>query len=344
MATLVTTLPSVMWSGDIPDLNFTATDHINLAVEVDGTVIFATTIYTHNSYGSLVELSELVEQHMEAEGDFMSEVTVYEVDDEDPTDQTQMCQFQVIYCSINVSNSCEDFCRKHFLTTAHSKRLERGVVECLYFYDPDNAGDDLRLQVGYLDGNTMRIAMIGNASTLIDANCVKFDIDEVAELADVDNVALVVFALGARQMLYYTNNIPSDAVFSFVNCFNCPEILTLNCVTVNKQTGNRTVAQVRRRSVLASLDHDVEFEVATAPLTSDEASLVEQLCESHNIALLPQGEDMIISSRTCEFSDERGEMPSAKFTWKHLDNRRHATIAHTDGDGIFSDEFDNIYD
>lgn len=342
MATLLTDTPSIMWSGNIPDLEFTANDHINIAVDVDGTVILRVTIFTHASIAKLVELAELVEQDMVDRGEFLSEVTIYDVDDDDPTDLTQLCQFNVIYCSYSVSNDVEDFCRKNFLTTAHAKRLEPDVAEQLFFYDPDSGNDVLRMQVGYMDGDVMRVATVDNASALIGVDCVEFDTAAVAALADVDDVRTVTFTLGARQMFYYAVDTPADAVFCFNNCFNIPEMLPLNCVTERKQTGDRSVAQVRRRAVIASIEHEVEHEVNTAPLSTDEISLVEQMCESSAIKL--GEEDIVISSRTCEFSDERGELKSAKFVWQYRDGRHHATVAHRDDRGIFSDEFDSNYD
>ena len=96
MATLLTNIPSVMWSGNVPDLDFTANDHVNIAVDVDGTVILRVTIFAINSMAKFVELAELVEQDMVDRGEFLSEVTIYDVDDDDPTDLTQLSQFNVI--------------------------------------------------------------------------------------------------------------------------------------------------------------------------------------------------------------------------------------------------------
>lgn len=344
MATLVTNIPSVLWSGNVPDLEITATDHVNIEVDVDGAAIFSSTIYAYNGQASFVELAELVEQYMEDEGAHVSEITVYDVDDSDPTDKTQLCQFDVIYCALNISNSCDDFCRNNFLTTAHAKRLVPGVTEMLYFHDPDDAGDVLRLQVAYRDGNKVRVATVNDASSLMGAFGISFDVDGIASLADVDDVVMVTFMLGSRHMMYHINDIPADAVFQFMNCFNVPEVLPLNCVTTRKQEGERSVAKVRRRSVLASLDHAVEHDVDTAPLSNDEMSLVEQMCESHYVSLLPSGDEIVIASRTCEFSNERGAMPTAKFTWTYRDGRRHAAVVTPVDDGIFSDEYDSNYE
>ncbi len=345
MATLLTNIPSVMWSGNVPDLELTANDHVNIAVDVDGTVILRVTIFTLNGMAKLVELAEIVEQDMVGRGAFKSEVTIYDVDDDDPTDMTQLCQFQAIYCSYSMSNDVEDFCRQNFLTTAHAKQLERDdTLEQLFFFDPDNGSETLRMQVGYMDDGILRIATVDDASSLIDTDCVEFDVATVAELADVADVRTVTFTLGKRQMFYYINEIPADAVFSFANCFNLMETLPLNCVTERKQVGDRSVAQVRRRAVIAHMEHEVEYEVNTAPLSTDEVSLVEQMCESPKVLLQPGNDEIVISSRTCEFSDERGELPSAKFTWKYRDGRKHANVPHVEDDGIFSDEFDPNYD
>lgn len=341
---LDTVVDEIMWSGDVPDLEFTAADHINIEVEVDGTVIFSTTLYAINNHCELVELAEIIEQNMVDSGVFLSEVKVYDVDGSDPTIRTLLTTFQVVYCSYSMSNDVEDFCRQNFLTTAHAKRLDSDTLEQLFFFDPDSGNETLKMQVGYMDNGILRVATVNNASTLISTDCVEFDLDAVAELADVDDIRTVTFTLGERLMFYYVNDTPADAVFCFDNCFNVPEWLPLNCVTTRKQTGDRSVAQVRRRAVIAHMEHEVEFEVNTAPLSTDEVSLVEQMCESPNVLLLPGDDEIVISNRTCEFSDERGELPSVKFTWKHRDGRKHTNVPHVEDDGIFSDEYDNNYD
>lgn len=345
MATVVNPPSGMQWSSKVPDLTISASDHVIIAVDVDGEIILQVTLYSYNGTTKLMELAELVEQYMSDNGEFLSEVTIYEVDDEDPTDLTQLCQFQVLFCYANINTTAENFLRKNFITTAHLKRLEPGVPEKLYFYDIDEANDTLRMQVGYMDGDKMRVATVDNSNSLLDNDSIDVDIDDIAELADVDNVVMVTFTLGARQMMYCTKSVPADAVFRFQNMFNTPEWLPLNCVTNEKQIGERTVAKVRREIVLASANHEVEHDVDTAPLSKDEALLVTQLCESHEVKIY-EGilRDITITERTCEFSDEHGQMPTAKFSWQYVDGKLHTSIHNVEDDGIFSDEFDPNYD
>ena len=345
MATVVNPPSGIQWSCKVLDLIISAGDHVNIAIDVDGTVILRVTLYTYNGTTRLVELAELVEQYMFDTGGFLCEVTVYEVDDDDPTDLTQLCQFQVLYCYANINTTPENFLRKNFISTAHLKRLEPGVPEKLFFYDVDAANDTLRMQVGYMEGDKMRVATVDNANSLIHTDFVNVNIDDIAELADVDNVVMATFTLGVRQMMYCTKSIPADAVFRFHNMFNKPEWLPLNCVTNDKQIGERTVVKVRRDIVLATVNHEVEHDVETAPLSKDEALLVTQLCESHDVKILKGVlRDITIIDRTCEISDEHGQLPTAKFSWQYLDGKQYTSIHNVEDDGIFSDEFDPNYD
>ncbi|MBQ7157226.1 MAG: hypothetical protein IJR86_05485, partial [Bacteroidaceae bacterium] len=111
MATVVNPPSGIQWSCKVLDLIISAGDHVNIAIDVDGTVILRVTLYTYNGTTRLVELAELVEQYMSDTGGFLCEVTVYEVDDDDPTDLTQLCQFQVLYCYANINTTPENFLR-----------------------------------------------------------------------------------------------------------------------------------------------------------------------------------------------------------------------------------------
>jgi len=123
------------------------------------------------------------------------------------------------------------------------------------------------------------------------------------------------------------------------------ENLPLNCITSVKQVGERTVAQIKRHTVLASVEHETDYEVETAPLSPDQVLLVEQLCESPETYIwYSVFKPITISSRTCEFSNERANEVTAKFTWRYLDGRRAYKYESLPDDDIFTEEYDPNYD
>lgn len=344
MATLVNTPSGLMWTGNIPDLKVSVADHVRLAVVVDDETVLMVMLYAYDGYANLVELTDIVEQHMLDTEAFQSTVKIYEVDDDDDTQRTLLCQFDAIYSLVALSNSCAEFCRQNFLSLAKIKRLEDGFNETLCYYDPDNASSTLKMQVSYLDDDNMRVAMVDDASSLVNDGVISFSLADVMSLASVDNVSMVTLTLGARQMLYFTSPIASTLAFSFRNNFNAIETLLINCIVQRNQEGERTLSKVQRKSVLSAIYHEVEFECETAPLARDEAILVEQMCESNNVMILPSGERVLIAKRTSEIGNERGTMPIVKFTYKYLDARQHDTVLHRADRGIFTSQFDQTYD
>ncbi len=351
MASIVNVLSTFYWSGDIPDLTISVTGSIDVAIDVDGTEILRLTLFSNSSnQAQLVELAELVEQRMVDAGAIHSVVTVSDVSG---STSTQLCQFDVVYSVADMEMGCYEFCETNFLTSVRSKRLVDDVLEKLYYYDPTGAESDiLHLQVGYNTDGAVRVkdvddsssTLIRGSSSVPTCNYVEFTVADIMELADVDNVVFITLHLGDREMNYFTLPLSPDATFLFRNYFNAPELLPLNCVTEKKQAGSRNVAQVRRSSVLASVTHETEYEVETAPLSNDEALLVEQLCESPSCYVLPSCDEIVISSRTCEFSDERGKLPTGKFTWRYLHGRGKGKADVVVDDGIFSDEYNTVFD
>ena len=352
MATVVVNPPSsLQWSGNITDIIFSGvTDHINLKVDVDDVVVEQLLLFAYNGTAKLEELSDLVEQRMLDTGKHFSTVKILEYPDENPSSTTLLCQFNVLYCSLTVTTTPDAFSRDNFLSTAHVKQLHPGMREKLYFYDPDAGTQNyvaptLRLQVGYMDGDVMRVATVDDASSLINDDCIAFPISDIMTLASVDNVATITLTLGNRQMLYYVSDFKADSVFMFYNAFNVEENLPLNCITSVKQVGERTVAQIKRHTVLASVEHETDYEVETAPLSPDQVLLVEQLCESPETYIwYSVFKPITISSRTCEFSNERANEVTAKFTWRYLDGRRAYKYEALPDDDIFTEEYDPNYD
>ena len=351
MATVVVNPPSsLQWSGNITDIIFSGvTDHINLRIDVDDVAVEQLLLYAYNGTAKLEELSDLVEQYMLDNSKYFSNVKIYEFADENPSSTTLLCQFNVLFCSLTVSTTPAAFSQDNFLSTAHVKQFYPGMREKLYFYDPDAGTQNyvaptLRLQVGYMDGNTMRVATVDDASSLIN-DCIVFSLSDIMTLASVDNVVTITLTLGARQMLYYVSDFKADSVFMFRNAFNVEENLPLNCTTSVKQVGERTVAQIKRHTVLASVEHETDYEVETAPLSPDQVLLVEQLCESLETYIwFSVFKPITISSRTCEFSDERAKEVTAKFTWRYLDGRRAYKFEALPDDEIFTEEYDPNYD
>ena len=303
---------TLTWSSDIPAVEIsTSEDSLALSVLIGSTTIQELTLYAYDGKVVLWELRELVETYM-CDHELHAE-TVSVVSGSDT-----LCSFDVAYLAGVMLGDCPTFCENYFLTLSQAQQLVPGVEYTLYYH--------------------------GSEDTAIMDGSVTFSTDSLSELFEVTSIIGVTISVGKRTMHLYINEVLApDYVFLCVNYFGVREVVPINCATSTNQEGKRTIASVGRSAVLASLHHEVEHEVETAPLTPLQCSAVEQLCESPSAWLLPSMTPIVITERTCDLSDERGELRSVKFTWRTLPGRRLVSLEPRESTRIFTDEYDETY-
>lgn len=326
---------TLTWSCDIPALEIsTSADTLTLSVLVGSDSIQELTLYPYDGKVVLWELRDLVETHMVDTEQHVAVVSV-------ANGSSTLCSFSVIYLTGVMLGDCSTFCENHFLTLSEAKQLVPGSSDILFFYGTESTAT---IRVAYNDDGNIRVA---TQNINVDDNLVIISTEELSTLFDVTDITDikgVTVIVGNRSMYYFINDeIAPDCVFLCFNYFNVLEVVPINCATSTNQVGERTIASVERSAVLASLHHEVEHEVETAPLSPVQCSAVEQLCESPSVWLLPGTIPIVITDRTCDLSDERGEMQSVKFTWRTLSGRRIVSRELRELTRIFTDEYDETY-
>lgn len=328
----VTNAPTALtWSCDIPALEITTSeDSLALSVLVGSSTIQELTLYSYNGKIILWELRDLVETYMRDNEVSTGSVSIV-------CDSMTLCSFNVVYLVGVMLGSCTTFCANYFLSLAQAKQLVPGITETLYYYGSE---DSATIRVACRDEGVTRVV----SQSVSVSGSVSVNKESLETLFDVTDIVGVTVIVGSRMMYYYINeDLSPDYVFRFVNYFGVREVVPINCATSTNQEGKRTIASVGRNALLASLNHEVEHEVETAPLSPLQCSLVEQLCESPKVWLLPSETSIVITERTCDLSDERGEMRSVKFTWRTLPGRRLVSLEPRESTRIFTDEYDETY-
>lgn len=322
---------TLTWSCDIPALEITTSaDTLTLSVLVGSVTIQELTLYPYNGKVVLWELRDLVETHMVDTEQHVAIVSV-------TNGNSQLCGFQVVYLAGVMLGDCSDYCDNYFLTLSAAKQLVSGIDYPLFY-----KGNEITatIRVAYIEDGETRVA-----TQIVSANgSLTINVESLSSQFNVTGIIGVTVIVGKRSMYYYVNSeIEPDYVFLCLNYFNVLEVVPINCATSTNQKGDRTTASVGRSAVLASLHHEVEHEVETAPLTPLQCSAVEQLCESPSAWLLPGMTPIVITERTCDLSDERGDLQSVKFTWRTLPGRRLVSREPHDYTSIFTDEYDETY-
>lgn len=322
---------ALIWSCDIPALEITTSeDSLALQVQVDSALVQELTLYAYNGSITMWELQELVEAYMRDHSLYHGEVSVIH-------GASSLCSFECIHLAGLMLGDCQSWCANHFLTLAPSKQLVPGVEDVLYYHGADNQAS---VSVTYRADGGARVV----SGALSVNGCVTVSVESLEEMFSVTDILCVTIRVGTRRMYYYVNQeLSPDYVFLCVNFFGVLEVVPINCSTSANQVGTRTVSSVNRNAVLALLNHEVEHEVETAPLSPLQCSIVEQLCESPTVWLLPGMTPVVIKDRTCEYSDERGALQSVKFTWRTLSGRRIANIETQDPGNIFTEEYNEVY-
>lgn len=123
----------------------------------------------------------------------------------------------------------------------------------------------------------------------------------------------------------------------------------MQCVTTEKVKADRSIASLGKSSRFYDVTTSKEYEVESAPLTSDEGLQVEQMFTSPMVRI-PFGiyavqyetdfdalTTILIIDSTSEISDTDEKPNSVKFTWRFAENRPEVNIPTSPG--IFNDKF-----
>lgn len=255
--------------------------------------------------------------------------------------------FSVIYCDKALSLfDPSNFLLSNFLTLTPYRRLAPESFIEVYWYAKDRESLSFRVYATYLrpDGgrDTYYYVHSGNGMVqhgdAINREFISFS--TVAEMIKsakkLDAVTLVSVTLrcGERSTTIFVDpTLSGIPAFFYVNCFNIVEQFPLPRITTDKLKVDRSIANLGRTSQFYDVSTTKEYEVQTAPLTSDECRQLEQLLSSPDVRL-PVGTDqtwlesdfyamhpILITDFTSELSDSDEKPNTAKFTWRFQENR-----------------------
>ncbi len=357
MATsLITQIPIFVFSSQIGDIEL-STDQakIEIVVEDGLTKMFKTMLYAYNGKVTLVNIGEVLENYMRANGKVFTAFTVYY----NTAEGAYIGSFNLNtqYCSHIIEGDVATFATNHFLTTLPTMRVPRHSDTFLSFlHGQENSFINTHCVFTDTDGNVLNktISMRGLITDDIGVTTIPINYDAIVKLlkisvSNVDKVLSYTVEYNGRFCTYYVTDDTPDIAFTFKNCFNVEETIYLNAVTTTKTKVNRSMAISQGRHSFYDQSVDKTYEVETAPLTQAEAEWVEQLFISHSVRLgvasdtssLPK---VIITESTCEIDDNDEQLHKVKFTWQFEEQRPHLqTTPDTDEGRIFTEPYNHVF-
>lgn len=355
--TLITEIPVFVFSSQIEGIELqTDQDKIVIVVEDGTTEIFTTSLYAFNGKVEIVNIGEVLENYMIANGKVFTAFTVYY----NTADGTNLGSFNLntLFCSLRLDIEAGVFASYNFLTTLTAKRVPRGANETLSLLHGQESGQLLvhcvfTTTLGLTDNHTLTMRSIttddiGVMTVSIPYNVLRARLQLLGVPAD--RLLSYTVEFNGRSFTYYvTDNMP-EVSFTFRNCFNVDETAYFNAITTTKTKVNRTMAVSQGRHLFYDQTVDKTYEVQTASLTTEEAYWVEQLLMSHSVRLgtstdvdtLPE---VIISDSDCEIADNDEELNKVKFTWQFAKTAPHLQKSfRSDTNGIFTEPYNNVFD
>lgn len=358
----------VMLSSELPDVGiFTDHDYIDFRLSSAGRTLLAERYYALGGVVNVCDIASIVEQYMSGIADLnLSEFSIEAFVGEDETDHTEV-SFRVLYCDRDLSlGDPSQFLLQNFLTLTSCRRVAPENNIEVQWYAADREGISLRVYATYLDGEGRRGTYLyvhsGNGMMQHGDGIIReiIDLPTVAARAKsaykLDSLTLlsVTIRCGERMLTVYADpSLTGIAPFTYTNCFNEVEQLAVQCVTTYKIKVDRSLANLGRTSQFYDVSTSKEYEMQTAPLTTDECRQLEQMLASPQVRL-PVGQNcdwretdfgamrgILITDFTCELSDSDEKPNTAKFTWRFESNRPRHDI--TSDLGTFDNHFNPVF-
>ena len=365
---LATTLPTYVFTSQIPDVHITTTyTQVTATLTVGGTTVHTTTLYPYNGHAVLTDLRSIIEETLLArELCFAAaRITVTAGDNITATSPT----FYAIYCahSLPTNLSAEEYLRTHFLTTRQDYTLPRqdnslsGTAGALTFTGLAFPGETLTLRaiivVEHTERDSYELQTV--TSTLSEQSyealstfSLSITYDSILTRAsgivqEVGRVLAFTIWAGSRSLnIFCTDNTP-DLSFLFRNPFGIYETLALTAVTRQQLEKTASTAILARKLSLYDISLDGTYKTEVANLTFSQSATLLQLYASPGIRLIDPALDdfndypeVLIESLDCNPSDTDDGLQTATLEWRFADRRpRLMRTLPTASEGIFTSEY-----
>ena len=368
---LVTPITDYLFTSQIPPLEYAQAgiDPLNVQIygncEVNRHRILNTTIYPVSGRIHLYDLGPLIEEDMRKDG--LTE-SVIEVSFYSGNNRILKTDFVAVHCPFNTNVDCARFLANHFLSSLTAKRIPAGSSSdgerlwlnhseeevsaptsytlTAYFLTPADTIFTLGMTLS-ISGNYVRTAIPVGYNAVWDACESNYVSDEYT----IEEMKMLYYNVtaGSRLFTYFVDyDFQPTQRFRFNNVFNVEEMIYLDVVTVTKTDTERSIATSHGQSLFYDQVDSQEYEVSTAPLSTEEAEWAAQLLLSHKVQRVEKDgtyTDILITDMTAEVTDSDEEHRRIKFTYRL--KRQGATLSTltetTDITRKFSAQFNNKF-
>ena len=355
--TLITEIPVIVFSSQIGDIEL-STDQEKIVITLEDGLkeIYRSKLYAFDGKVTIVNIGEVIEQYMRTQDESFIAFTMYY----NKEDGTNIGSFNIntLYCSLILDIEAGIFGSYNFLTTLSAKRVHRDAYDYIWLFHGQERGTVMAHCI-YEDenGNIANISVSYQSFIASDIGVSRIVVSQQKivnqiSLAGGKIKRLLSFSLEFlnRHFTYYIVDYTPEVSFVFKNCFNVTEYVSFSAITTTKTKVNRSTAISGGEHLFYDQSVDKSYEVETASLTNDEAHWVEQLINSHSVRFgtSPNADKLpkiIITDSDCEIHDDDEELNKLKFTWQFIEKTPHLTKKfRSDADGIFTDEYNTIFD
>lgn len=253
---------------------------------------------------------------------------------------------EVVYGSVDMDVTCQEFCDSHFLTMLSSeKRTARGRLEYLH-YIGSGAGN---VDCWYSNGSRASFA-----TTTVSGNGKFTTIDVSPDRFAKPGCELVkyIVTVGARKQEFVMDLQRPDCapVLLFTNSFGCQELMYCIGKHEVKPEYVRQAAYVMARKRNYRIVEERKFYADTGTLTVGEMNWVDELFRSKEVYVVnfvggnPRvGREVLLLDSKSEFSNEDDALNRASFSYTYA-QRCHNVYDTQRAGRIFDNTFDNTFD
>lgn len=336
---MTTILPMYVFTSQIPTLEFSQAgiDPLEVTVWAGRDKLLETTMYPVAGKIYLHDLGELYEEYLRSQdGDDIYPYAIMEIDIGQYTWEDNM----IIYCPYTCNMTALEFINKHFLTSLNTKRIPADATQedeiLPYLLTEEEAATARTIEVtaafrtpdGNIVGHTCRYTdnsryqYDGIVASPNELNVLFDHFSQEATNYDWRDLVPLSFTIrmGQRTFTYFVDQDFQPSVrFRFRNAFDAEETIYLDAVTVTKTDTERSLATSHRVSLFYDQVDSQEYEVTTAPLTTEEATWATQLLLSHKVQRVEEDDtlvDVLITDMTAEVKDSDEEHRRLKFTYR----------------------------
>ena len=336
---MTTPLPMYVFTSQIPTLDIVqaGTDPLQVALWAGSTKLLETTLYPVAGCISLHDIGKLYERFLrDRDSGDAAPYAVFELEVENNVWEDNM----VIYCPYNCNLPAEEFIQGHFLTSLAVKRIPADASrddEALAYLLTSAETETARTIVVTADFRTPDGGFVSHACSFTDDSRELYGSivacpEEVTsifghycqEATEYDWHDLVPLSytvrMGQRAMTYYVDlDFMPSVRFRFRNAFNVDETMYLEGVTVTRTETERSMATSHGTNLFYDQVDSQEYEVTTAPLSTDEAKWATQLLLSHRVRRVEEDgslTEVLITDMNAEVTDSDEEYRRLKFTYQ----------------------------